>query len=358
MGLVMATRKRPTPRNHATRKPGTKQSQKKTGKTSLGSIPVAAPSNLSYEEAVIKHILQSSPQVHKVPREALIFGSLMSNMSPAMSEMYYKSGMQVGRALYRVNAEQKDYIIPEESIEDLVKFFELIGYRNVTYSAYQDSKISIEFHEPKSSQHLGSRMHVFESGIISGYLTAAKGQLVNVAESSCTGSDGDACRFVEAPAASHGSASVNSLDELAEMVKQRSMSEQIGQTEIASEYQSLLYTPVLDVAYSDYMKQIASYLGNSVGSRIASSLPKGNGKARMQSIEQAIRTLNMGTPMVRSMKPLDIRIKFDELASRQGFVDISLSFINGLLSSSMVGKATATESIQNGHYTVDIKGSK
>jgi predicted hydrocarbon binding protein len=356
----MAAR-RPAPGNHATRKPGDKRSRKKTGNMRVSTVPYKqehSQEGLSYEETVIKHILQQPAKTHSAPREALVFCSMLSSISPSMSELYYKSGEQVGRVLYKLNAAQSNYLIPEESIEGIIAFFERIGYKNVTYSMQNGKILSIEFHGDGTPSHdLGAKIHVFESGIISGYFTAAKGQLVNFTESSCASSDGGTCRFVETQIPEFSSCdNSSSLDRLADMVKRKSMIESKS-GEIDSIYQSLVYLPMLDKAYSEYMKQIVSYIGSSVGSELFTSSHGRNGKGAAQSIEQAIKLLNLGIPSVKSVKPLDIKVSFDELSSRQGFVDMSVSFINGLLSSSFAGRAVATENVQNGQYTVSIKSA-
>jgi predicted hydrocarbon binding protein len=365
----MATKNRAVARKRTTKRPGTRRAAGKTGRMSRGNaraIPVSLAARddaaLSYEEAVIKNILQSSPEAQKVPREALLFGSLLSVMTPSTKELYYKSGVQIGRSLYKFDAAQKSYMIPEEAVEDLEAFFEKSGYDNVTYSALAGGKISMEFHGAKGDSaqaHLGTRMHVFESGIISGFLTAARGQLINIEESACAGAGDGSCRFVEVPAPAYSgkSGDSGSMDMLAEIVRQKSG---LPYTDTGSGidkgYHSLLYTPLLGKEYSEYIGQIASYFGGKVGASIMEGRGRKGGERAKRAVEQAIGLLNMGTAKVKSIKPLDMRISFDELESRQGFVDISLSFVNGLLSSGIAsGKAAATESLRDGRYTVEIR---
>lgn len=355
-------------KTHRKAKSGTKKTRhdkKQARKTAKGrqkhkkhvqgemQLPETRP--VSFEDAVILNILNNSEQP-TVSNEAFLFTSTLSSLTPEMQRLYYKAGMSIGRALYRSASNGKVYTVPEEPVPDLVRFFEKAGNEKITYDAFPD-KVAVNIYGRKSP-NLGARIHSFEAGIIAGFLSAANRMLINVAETSCSASGSEFCRFTTNPAKRMDTGVSPSLDGLAEYIPEH-LSEahkEIDGARVAMAYYSLLIPSLLAPEYSEQIKRIAEHIGYSMSAKLFNSLnAKPNSKKAMDSIASTIRLLNLGDPSIKSLRPFDMLISFDALASKRGFVDISMAFVNGMLANSVKSDLTATERNRNGSYVIEIK---
>ena len=273
-----------------------------------------------------------------------------------MKELHYRHGINVGKALYNVKIAGKSYMYAEESVADLVDFLQAAGHKNTTYAAFPDS-VTIIMHDRRGPE-LGTNLHEFEAGLISGFLSTAQQHYVGVKESSCMNNNGQYCKFSTNYSGDlkRDGGSAESVNRLADHITESLNSRKVRRTKsnrIAKEYYLLQSSLLLDPAYLEPMQEIAEHIGRSVGEHISS-----NPRARTSQIERAIRLLNFGSPVTIASKPLHIKLSFDSGSSRRGFVDLSLAFINGLISSSFGSGATATERNTKGGYIIDIKEPK
>lgn len=317
------------------------------------SYKVAAytrPDIPSYEEVVLKNIM-SNDKDRNVPDEAILLSSAISSLSGSMKELHYRSGISIGKELFKIQSAKKRYVFPEESVADLVAFFESAGYRHVTYMSYPGS-IEIKIHDKKGPS-MGTSLHSFEAGIISGFLSAANQRYINVSESSCVNNDEAYCRFaIDSTAEQRGRGSRETIERLVNHITQSVGGNVKPSQGVANEYYLLASSLLLDKSYIDSVKSIASYMGRSVGDRFSSGR---NGSISLSQITGTIRMLNLGNPLILDTKPFHMQLTFDGGASRRGFVDLSLAFVSGLLSSRLKSSAVATEMNRDGSYVVDIK---
>lgn len=326
------------------------------------AVPDERPETPSYEEIVLRNIVSNSKK-NNVPDEAFLMSSTLSSLSGGMKELHYRSGFSIGKALFNINNGKNNYMFPEESVADLVGFFESVGHKYIMYSAYPGS-IELKMHD-KKVPGMGTNIHSFEAGIISGYLSTAEKRYVNVVEESCVNDAGQYCKFStnykgEDLAFNGGNEhTVEKLvDHMAEKVKS-SHGRLNLKSGISNEYYLLSSSLLLDKEYLESIKSIAAYMGKSLGAKLFAS----NGKApssrhTASEIEKTIRMLNLGTPKVMGTKPLHISVSFDRITSKREFVDVSLSFINGLLSDRMSNEAVATERRNKDSYVVEIRERK
>ncbi len=346
MGLLMATRKK-VRKTHATKTANKKKlkkhiravkiQQKKqisrgNDKESYRNMPIPQESSpMTYEEIVVKNIVANS-KGSNVPDEAILTTSTLSSLSAGMKELSYRHGISVGRALYKVKSETKSYMFAYESVSDLVEFFQAAGHRHVTYQAFPDS-IMIKIHDMHGAQ-VGTPIHAFEAGIISGFLSSAERRYVNVNESTCVNDAGSYCKFsihYGQGEPSYQGGSTDSLNKLADHIAESATGSKKGDPRcIKSSYYMLESTLLYDKTYIESIKSIAGYMGKSVGDKLSL-----NGRAKASTIQRAIRLLNFGSPTILASKPLHMRLYFDRANSRRGLVDVSLAFINGLLSNNL-----------------------
>ncbi len=294
----------------------------------------------------------------KVSENAALFTSLLANLTPSISDVNRRTGMRMGRHLYSILSEGKSYLLYEESVSDLVRFFEHAGYSRVTYNIFPD-RIDMQMYD-KSKEFIGIDLHSFEAGLISGFMTAAKRQYVNVTEHACSNNGSDNCMFSSAydaykvDAHRDAKAAIHRLIE--HLVRQSEKAEKVSEIRISPEYYNLALSTVLERPYQEEIRHVAMYIGSEVGSRLFTNKARMNSQAYASRIERLIRLLNLGRAGVKSLNPIKIDISFDQLHSRSEFVELSLALINGLLGRHAIDGAKISREARRGAYFVRITG--
>jgi predicted hydrocarbon binding protein len=313
---------------------------------------------IEYSEAVISNIIANGgASKHTVPDEALLFGATVSALGSNINDMHYKAGMSVGKSLYKVSSAANSYSSTEESVDGLVSFLKAAGHKNTTYQAFPD-KVEITMHRDGAPK-IGANLHSFEAGVMSGYLSASERRHVPVSEVACAHNGSDRCRFATVsfnrkPVPD----SRKALSALAEHIAENSRTANYysrSHGEVSHVYHSLSAPLLGDREYSEQMKSIAGYLGNEVGGKLFNSYNKNRHGNHVVDIAHTIRLLNFGNPIVESILPFHMSVAFDELNSKKEFVDVAMSFIDGLIMSGLRTSVQATERVEDGSYVVDIK---
>lgn len=322
----------------------------KTGPVSKKEIyvpPIQEP--MSYEEVVIRNIVNNS-KGNNVADEAYALTSTLSSLSASLKELQYRKGVAIGKLLYKVKSSTKNYMFPEESVADLVGFFQSAGHKHVTYAAYPEN-IHIKMHD-KRGPNVGASLHTFEAGIISGFLSSALKHYVDIKERSCINDDGPYCMFTVGRGEErlHRGASPAALDQLANHIAYSVRFTKSRRAIMKNGYYMLESALLFDDAYTESIKSLASYVGRNVGEKLSHG-----GKPKLSEIKYAIRLLNFGRPEIVEASPLHMRLSFDGASSKKEFVDISVAFINGFLSNKIDNRTTAEAHTEKGSYIVDIK---
>jgi len=290
----------------------------------------------SYEEVLVKGIV-TGRQEKKSTEYSLLFNSVLSTLTPGMRNLYYKSGISVGRILYTTCEQNTHYTWYEESVKDLVSFFEKSGFSRITYNIFPD-RLDIKLHKMDPT-FLGSSMHVFESGIISGFLSAGRLQHVKVDEIACCNNGSKFCHFIttENLPLYLGADTREVFDRFVENIIPHDPENRYM---FADAYAMLSSSVFLDREYLEHMKNIVRHMGIEVGLGI--SLDKKLSGKSVKAIERISNLLGFGSLSIRSPKPLDMQFRFDKLKAKKEFVDISIAFLNGMLSNS-VGKESSID---------------
>ena len=288
---------------------------------------------LSYEDILLRSII-GTEDGHKVAESAALFSSVLSNLSEGMRDLHYKSGMPIGRALYRLYEKDRKYEWYEESVHDLVSFLERAGYKRVTYNV-SPGRIEISIHN-KDSMQLGTNMHGFEAGIMSGFLTAARMRLVHVNEELCCENGSEFCRFVTSDQYEPGSIDPQIVEKFFGSVNGRVREtgrQRAEDMKIPEEYYLLASLMLMHKDYSSEIGQIMV----SMGRRLAANM-----KMTRSNIENAMWLLGLGDARITSLKPLRGSISYSRLRAREEFLGMSIPFLDGLLSGA-VGKGSRVE---------------
>ncbi len=313
----------------------------------MPGYPQQAPQ--SYEETLLKRII-SGRKAGNASEYSIIFNSALSGLTPGIKDVYYKSGFSVGRALYKLYHSDKRYVWYEESVADLVAFFERAGFSGITYNVFPD-RIDLKFNN-RDRTFLGTNVHVFESGIICGFLTAGKKQQVRVEEISCSNNGSDFCHFVTYQSIPHpesdGKFVLNRLINGIMLHLNGNYTKQ----GFADEYSALSSSVIMESAYSEHMSKILNHLGGEIASKSFKPTPN--------NLERLYELLGLGRLKVKSLRPLGVEIQFPMLKAKKEFVDISIAFLNGLLKDAIRkdSKINTKATKRNSSYVISITESK
>lgn len=117
---------------------------------------------------------------------SLLLPRILHNLSGSMKQIAYRHGFASGRSVYdRAGG---------VSISPLLKILKNAGLGDVLYSP-TEHKIIIKSTGAKGIQ-LNTNVHIYESGIIAGYLSAHTSMLINTRETSCMHNNSEFCQFV------------------------------------------------------------------------------------------------------------------------------------------------------------------
>ncbi len=312
------------------------------------------------KESVMLARIVNGENLEQVSENTILFPALLSNLTPSLSDVSRRNGMYVGRQLYSMLKSSNKYIMYEESVADLVRFFEHSGYTRITYNIFPD-RIDLHMYD-NSHEYIGIDLHSFEAGLISGFLTAAKKQYVDVTEHECSNNGSEYCRFTSLHdpyrQQSQRDAKASILRFVDHVTKRTEQLEKKQLVRIAPEYYMLAMSTVLDRPYQEEIQHVASYIGSEIGMRLFTSERTRTSRSAISRIERVMNLLNLGKTTVRSLYPVKIEISFDKLHSKHEFVELAIAFINGLLKNHAIEGASVTRETRRGAYIVNISGKK
>ena len=278
----------------------------------------------NYEQTLLNGII-STKKPSTATEYSVLFNSVLSTLTPGLRSVHYRSGFSVGRSLYQIYQSKKHYLMHEESISDIVSFLENAGYANITYHIFPD-RTDIKFNN-RDRTFLGANVHVFESGLIGGFLSASMQQHVRVEEIACSNNGSRHCHFVTSGALVQPSMP-NGRDVLKNFIDSvRTHMGTAGATaksDFSEEYLVLASSVLLGHEYSRHMHRIVRHLGSEISSGL-------NYSVKTKRLERLFALLGLGKLTVKPAKHLNIELRLDRLKAKKGFVDISIAFLNGLL---------------------------
>ncbi len=266
------------------------------------------------------HNIMSGASSGNVNRLSMELVSALVSLSDETVDLDYKHGISIGRKLFRMMSYGKSYSWYGESVPDLMSFMEAAGYGTITYKMLPFST-SIKIHQ--SPHDVGAKLHTFESGLMSGFLTAAKGQLVHVNEEKCASNGSEHCDFVTSDSKANSEQHMS-----AESMYAALQNSPAAQQSISREYYALA-TSGISQEHIARLGDRAFGLGSAIGSMIAAER-KGPDVAK--SVIDVIRTAYPGAVSVKRVSPSNVRVSFDLLSSRKGVIELMRRFIDGVVS--------------------------
>ncbi|MEM4071903.1 MAG: 4-vinyl reductase [Candidatus Micrarchaeaceae archaeon] len=252
-------------RNHANRNPLRK----------LGETAVATYNANDLEEALISDMLAKNSG--KVSTDSMVIPRVIYNATATMRNFAYNSGFSVGRILYAKGS----------NMNSLLGLLESSGLGKILYYPFDDSSVFVG--KPKASMELGVKAHVYEAGILAGYLSASTGTAIAVQEKYCV-HNGDAfCQFIAEPkeAANASNSAEKNLNNVVETLAAAIAHSSADVEAVNEDYYLLYMLPLLEKSITESLykvlyatgSKIAEYAKNSnmANDKLLSSMSKTTG---------------------------------------------------------------------------------
>ncbi|MGC8669763.1 MAG: hypothetical protein ACP5TL_01255 [Candidatus Micrarchaeia archaeon] len=276
----------------------------------------------TYSEVMLKNILNKNDTTENNSLSVMLHSA--SSLTESLRRITYKEGFSTGKSLYRMLNATKHYSMYEESIPDLVSFLESAGLGTMTYSIFESNPSFAIYGAP--SIYIGSNIHTFEAGIISGFISTVRHQYIPINETECINNNSNVCKFSasEEPEAGIEMDENESKRILGNVVNNISTS---TEGSVSSSFLSLLSNVLTRREYLPEMKGVFSYIGSELGAKIQGK----TSSAKMLNFANVLNSIYANKPKVTSIKPVSLILNFDGTRFRSEFVDLSLSFLNGAL---------------------------
>ena len=324
-----------------------------------------------FEELLINKIIDSKNHDLKTPSiyknkylfsHSILLKNIITNFTNSISDISYKKGIFTGRLLYNEYNKRYNYSEYQNSIWHLVEFLELSGHKHVLFMVFPD-KIIIKIYNQKSD--LRSKVHAFEAGLISGFISAAKNRLVSAREVRCVNDGSELCEFVYdeyntlTPEIKDTESAINKfMLSFFSTDKKKINNKKISIPSPSYLYNYLSYSPIyFSEELNSSLRQVFAYLGTKFNQNLFKefdTINKNNQKKIFSKMGQIMDLFDVGLK-VRSAKPVNIQLTFNNLNSKMEFVNLLAIFFNNLSQ----GYLKVPESIEikskNGRYNINIR---
>jgi predicted hydrocarbon binding protein len=255
------------------------------------------------EDRVFSHNVNmlNAPLVHDI----------LYSTTPALRNLAYKSGFSFGRELYAKS---------DGTINKLLETLEYAGLSRVLYYPFDDKIIITAM--PNEKHSTGSGMHVYESGVIAGYLSASSKKIVNAFETKCSTGNSPYCQFIAKPEGMFRIDSAYGNYDLKSIVS--ALADSIYNSNGAKVAEEYLMLSMLPLTKEPIAKEI-SKLFYLAGLKIRSE--HGSNKEVLEKIAAQLG-LKINADAHKGSTE-SVKLHFDEINSVKGFVDISSALFAG-----------------------------
>ncbi|MEM0154229.1 MAG: hypothetical protein QW814_00120 [Methanothrix sp.] len=274
----------------------------------------------SYNHAIIRDLLSQhvANETNPVSAEAIIFSKIIMHLSMPPNEQY-KSGFRLGKLYYNqaVISRPKWY---EDLIPELTKLFQKLGYMaKYQISGSRNPSIILK---SSANANLGLKMHSFEAGIMSGFLSGAKNAYMAMYESECACDGADECIF-ELGRKEGTSTDKNSLIRNFARHLATSHTKNGEHRDFSLLYNAMLLSTVKHVRGTmPEMHKLGEYSSKEFG------LDKYNLGNSMRMISEIMRSVSASSSF--ESKGHEIKLTFDSLNSDSRYMDSLSQFASGL----------------------------
>ncbi|MGC8478548.1 MAG: V4R domain-containing protein [Candidatus Micrarchaeia archaeon] len=315
----------------------------------------------SYKEAILYSILNANSKASKTYEHAATFSRVLLSLTRSTKMLGYSFGEETGKELYKIVSEGKNYYWYEESIPELVSFLEKATGYPVSYQ-FLHNGLRIRLHS-RNALGLGTNIHSFEAGIISGFVTAASRQPVKIREIACTSNGADYCEFIPSAYSSEQEKEIEMEDAVYKFAKHIAPAikgQQAQNNFVPLVYHALLMQPLLDSRYVEALDIISGYAGLKVAESLFDDKHPNISKIR-DYLSKSATLLNFGAPRLKSTGKhdnLNMEFVFKPEISKKEYVEMSLAFINGIVSKASNSKVSFEMKGDGEGYILKMKENK
>lgn len=298
------------------------------------AAPGRTPDALDIEDLLISAFLNGT----KKNRSTLI-EDVFYSVTPSIADLGYKYGFSVGMHIYTKTGGAKN-MIPE--------ILEKLNFGKVLYNPFSDKLIITSTGRKAEPLAMGKNLHIYEAGIIAGYMSMATGLKLDANEVHCIYNRSDFCQFVCSPLTtpnfhlSQDSSKV--IDALAKAIGTRHAAEN------GSDYSILHMLPLLR---QPLLEEVAALL-ELAGTRLAETTPEGESEAAIGSIAR-----NFGIERAEldaSKKRKVLRLRYGKRNSINDFVTLSVQPFVGFTAAMFDSEASVYKTINRDRtYTARIE---
>lgn len=312
---------------------------KKHKKIRLHKFPISIIPK-SYNELLV-HNIKSKNDKLKINPYSLFLYSLIVNSNRPNRTGAYNVGISIGKVLYYSTKTAYDTVL-SDSLQHIVEFFENVGNRSVTYLILPH-QIVFSMSNDDNIQ-MGINMHIFESGIISGFISSALHNYINVREEKCRHNNSDTCVFVSHTKDTHPIDFPK--DRLDKLLKSAISGYNSTESNMSNSYLLLILSLLEKIEFSSNAYKFADRIGREMRKMDNTRKTKNN---QIGFIIDGIKLFAVGLPTIKGS---NISIKLNKEVSKREVIKLIASFIGGFMNKYpvMIGVKN-----NNGVYTIRFK---
>lgn len=263
---------------------------------------------LDFEDIIAENMIRK-PRKEELPKSALTVVEAIYSSSPGLGKIAYRHGFSLGKNIYsRSNG----------TLNTLLSALENGGLENILYYPFNDSLvITASGGHPKK---INGRMHIYESGLIAGYLTSATGTQIYVEETECEYDGDNRCRFVSSSGIGFGEKQGGNRN-LEEIISGVSEIAKIDGN-VSAGYYAAAILPIAGRSSSEPLANFFYMAGSRLGAAAELGLGEIAGIAGASSFEVAKKYRKI---------PKLVRLRYAPANSIGPFVDAAASAVAGFL---------------------------
>lgn len=245
-----------------------------------------------------------------------IIHDLIYNSTESMRNLAYRHGFSVGKELFDFSGEGK--------IDALLAGLKAAGMEHLLYTPAIDAVIIKNLHKTAHKATYKNRIHIFEAGVIAGYLSTHTSTFINAKETHCTYYGDGFCEFVASGNQTPGGGyRIQSLEETVGSVSDRIL---VDDEKAAGRHDYVILS-LLPVLKEPIIRQV-SKLFFLIGENLAGA----EGYDDKEIIKRIAGSLGVDAKMAVAGKTFSVRIGYNDYNSMRGFVELSTKAFIGFLS--------------------------
>ncbi|MDE1846376.1 MAG: 4-vinyl reductase [Candidatus Micrarchaeota archaeon] len=297
--------------------------------------PRAVSGNL--EDLLISQI--ALPKFEK--QSSHLLPELLYNLTPSTRSLGYNSGFRMGERLSELHN-------ASNSLHPLINALMCGGFSNVMYYPHKNSAIFEMVHHKECKMDLNATLHIFESGLIAGYLSHSTGARMTVTETMCAHDAKGKCQFVaertgaiSEPAAFEGTAQiVGSI---------RSAIANGNEKSVSGSYFALAIAPLTRSPLKEELAKLLFVVGRELSPTLELNQVSLERLATIFSLREAGATSNR-------KGVTSINFALAPISSTSNYLDLVAALFSGVLSHKAAKTPHLTRGLsRDGSYRAELK---